>query len=64
MTTLHATFESTGRSLRRFLADDSGATAVEYAIIAVGIAVVLVAAVTSIGTAVKSSFTSASNGLN
>lgn len=61
---LNAFFDSAGRSFRRFLADDSGATAVEYAIIAVGIAVVLVAAVSSIGTSVKSSFTSASNGLN
>ena len=49
---------------RRFWANESGATAIEYAIIAVGIAVVIVAAVTSIGSAVKGSFTSASYGLN
>jgi pilus assembly protein Flp/PilA len=53
-----------GEVFRRFGKDQSGATAVEYAIIAVGIAVVLVAAVASIGSSVKGAFTSASNGLN
>jgi pilus assembly protein Flp/PilA len=52
------------QQIRRFCADENGATAVEYAIIAVGVAVVIVVAVTGIGSSVKASFTSASNGLN
>jgi pilus assembly protein Flp/PilA len=52
------------REFGRFSADDRAATAVEYAIIAVGIAVVIVVAVTGIGSSVKASFTSASNGFN
>jgi len=42
---------------RRFCANESGATAIEYAIIAAGIAVVLVAAVSAIGSSVKGTFT-------
>jgi len=49
---------------RRFCANESGATAIEYAMIAVRIAVVIVAVISSIGTSVKGSFTSALNGLN
>ena len=64
MTRLQTLCESTGQQFRRFRANESGATAIEYALIAVGIAVVIVAAVTSIGTSVKGAFTSASNGLN
>ena len=52
------------QTVRRFFADESAATSVEYAMIAVGIAVVVVAAVTNIGSSVKSAFSSASNGLN
>ena len=36
--------------LQRFAADDSGATAIEYGLIAAGIAVVIIAAVQLIGT--------------
>jgi pilus assembly protein Flp/PilA len=64
MTGLQALCETAGQQFRRFRDNDSGATAVEYAIIAVGIAVVIVAAVSSIGSSVKGAFTSASNGLN
>jgi pilus assembly protein Flp/PilA len=64
MTRLQALCETAGQQFRRFCANDSGATAIEYAMIAVGIAVVLAAAVSSIGSSVKGSFTSASNGLN
>ncbi len=52
------------QTVRRFFADERGATSVEYAMIAVGIAVVVVAAVTNIGSSVKGAFSSASNGLN
>ncbi len=64
MTRLQALCENAGPQFRRFCANESGATAVEYAMIAVGIAVVIVAAVTSIGSSVKGAFTSASNGFN
>ena len=63
MTRLQALRENAGQQFRRFCANESGATAVEYAMIAVGIAVVIVAAVTSIGSSVKGSFTAASSGL-
>ncbi len=44
------TFASTaGRQLARFCADESGATAIEYAMIASGIAVAIVAAVYTLG---------------
>ena len=47
----------------RFLKNDSGATAIEYAIIAGTLSIVIVAAVTSIGTSVNSMFTSVAGGL-
>jgi pilus assembly protein Flp/PilA len=40
----------------RFLKDQSGATAIEYGLIAAGIAVVIIAAVNSVGTALKTTF--------
>jgi pilus assembly protein Flp/PilA len=53
-----------GQGLRRFCTNESGATAIEYAILAVGISVVIIATVTAIGTSVKNSFTSVSAGFN
>jgi pilus assembly protein Flp/PilA len=47
----------------RFMRDDRGATAIEYAVIASGVAVVIAAAVTSLGTGVKGLFTSVSTAL-
>jgi pilus assembly protein Flp/PilA len=47
----------------RFLRDDTGATAIEYALIAGGIAVVIVAAVNGLGTQVNSMFTGVSTAL-
>jgi pilus assembly protein Flp/PilA len=40
-------------SLRRFLQNERGTTAIEYGIIAVGISVTIIAVVNSIGTSVK-----------
>ena len=40
----------------RFLNDQSGATAIEYGLIAAGIAVVIIAAVQSVGTALSKTF--------
>ena len=36
--------------VRRFLKDDSGATAIEYGLIAAGISVAIIAAVKTVGT--------------
>jgi pilus assembly protein Flp/PilA len=44
--------------MRRFLKDESAATAIEYGLIAAGIAVVIIAAVNGTGTKLKGSFTS------
>ena len=40
----------------KFIADESGATAIEYGLIAAGIAVVIIAAVQLIGTNLPSTF--------
>jgi pilus assembly protein Flp/PilA len=42
----------------RFLRDESGATAIEYGLIAAGIAVVIIAAVDTVGTNLNTTFTS------
>ena len=43
--------------LKKFLRDESGATAVEYGLIAGLIAVVIIGAVTSVGTSLTAKFT-------
>ena len=48
----------------KFLKDDSGATAIEYGLIAAGIAVVIIAAVQGVGSKLVSTFTSVQNALN
>jgi pilus assembly protein Flp/PilA len=47
----------------RFVNDRAAATAIEYAIIAAGISIVIVAAVNSIGTSLNSTFSSISSQL-
>jgi pilus assembly protein Flp/PilA len=49
--------------LRRFARDESAATAIEYALIASGISIVIAATVFQVGTAVKADFTSVSTAL-
>ena len=44
--------------LSSFLGDQSGATAIEYALIAMGIAIVIVAAVNGVGTKLSGTFAS------
>ena len=51
-------------ALSRFAHDASGATAIEYSIIAAGIACVIAALVTSMGSSVKTMFVSVSDLLN
>ena len=52
------------RSLRDFFRDDSGATAIEYALLASGIAGAIIAMVMAVGTSVNGMYVSVSNGLN
>jgi pilus assembly protein Flp/PilA len=47
----------------RFLADRSAATAIEYALIAVGISVTIIAAVNRLGATLNPSFTNLNNSL-
>ena len=49
--------------MKRFLKDDSGATAIEYGLIAALIAVVIITAVRTIGSNLVIAFTGVSNGL-
>ena len=44
-------------SVRRFLRDESGATAIEYAMIASGIAVAIATTIVSLGSTVKGLYT-------
>jgi pilus assembly protein Flp/PilA len=52
------------RSFCDFVRDDSGATAIEYALIAAGIAIAIVAAVMGLGTALQAKYQSVSNAFN
>jgi pilus assembly protein Flp/PilA len=51
------------RLFSEFMRDDSGATAIEYCLIATGIAFVIIAAVNGIGTGLKGTFTSVNSSL-
>jgi pilus assembly protein Flp/PilA len=48
----------------RFVKDESGATAIEYGLIAAGISVAIIAVVQGLGTKLKSTFTTVQNALN
>ena len=47
----------------RFIKDESGATAIEYGLIAAGIAVAIITAVNGVGSSLSSKFTSISTSL-
>ena len=49
--------------LLRFVEDESGATAIEYGLIAAGISVAIIVAVQALGTALNTTFTSVSTAL-
>jgi pilus assembly protein Flp/PilA len=49
--------------IARFAKDESGATAIEYGLIAAGIALAIIAAVQGVGTKLTGTFTSVSAGL-
>ncbi|HEY2886819.1 MAG TPA: Flp family type IVb pilin [Rhizomicrobium sp.] len=49
--------------LSNFLRDESGATAIEYGLIAALIAVVIITAITAVGTKLSTTFTTVSSNL-
>jgi pilus assembly protein Flp/PilA len=49
--------------LSRFMRDQSGATAIEYCLIAAGLSIVIITAVNSIGTTLNTKFTSINTSL-
>ena len=51
------------RTLLNFLSDESGATAIEYGLIAAGIALAIIAVVNGIGTNLNEKFTSINSSL-
>jgi pilus assembly protein Flp/PilA len=48
---------------RRFIRDESGATAIEYGLIAAGISVAIITVVASVGSSLNTTFTSVSTAL-
>jgi pilus assembly protein Flp/PilA len=52
------------RSLRDFVRDDGGATAIEYALISSGIAAAIVAVVITMGTSVQGMYQSVADAFN
>ena len=51
------------RLFSKFLNDESGATAIEYCLIAVGLSIVIITAVNGIGTTLNDKFTSVNSSL-
>jgi pilus assembly protein Flp/PilA len=51
------------RHFTRFLSNESGATAIEYGLIAAGISLAIIAAVNGLGTTLNANFTSINNSL-
>jgi len=51
------------KSLAKFLADDSAATAIEYGLIAAGISLAIIAVVNGIGTTLNTKFTTLNTSL-
>ncbi|MFN4288080.1 MAG: Flp family type IVb pilin [Brevundimonas sp.] len=49
--------------INKFMNDESGATAIEYGLIAALIAVVIIAAVTTLGTTISSKFDEVTTGM-
>jgi pilus assembly protein Flp/PilA len=51
-------------TLKKFVKDESGATAIEYGLIAAGISVAIIAVVQGLGSKLNTTFTSVQNALN
>ena len=54
----------TGMIIAKFLKDESGATAIEYGLIAAGISVAIIAVVQGLGTKLAATFTKVDTALN
>lgn len=52
-----------GATISKFLRDDSGATAIEYGLIAAGISVVIIGTVQTVGTNLKATFSTVTTAL-
>ena len=52
------------KTLKRFAKDDSGATAIEYGLIAAGISVAIITVVQGLGTKLSNTFNNISSKLN
>ena len=50
-------------TIRKFLADETGATAIEYGLIAAGIAIAIITAVKGVGTKLSTNFNTISTSL-
>ncbi len=50
--------------ISKFVQDESGATAIEYGLIAALIAVVIITAVTTLGTTISTKFQAVTDGMN
>jgi pilus assembly protein Flp/PilA len=50
-------------SIKRFMKDESGATAIEYGLIAAGISVAIIAVVNSLGSQLKTTFSTVTSQL-
>jgi pilus assembly protein Flp/PilA len=53
----------TGGVLGHFLRDESGSTAIEYALVASGVSIVIAGTVTTVGTTVKNFYVSVADAL-
>jgi pilus assembly protein Flp/PilA len=51
------------KKFNRFLRDESGATAIEYGLIAAGISIAILAVVTQVGTSLNTTFQKVKDGL-
>ena len=51
------------KTIHRFLADETGATAIEYGLIAAGISLAIIAVINGLGTKLNTKFTSINNSL-
>jgi pilus assembly protein Flp/PilA len=52
------------QSLIKFVKDESGATAIEYGLIAAGISVAIIAVINQLGTSLNTTFTNVKDKLN
>jgi pilus assembly protein Flp/PilA len=51
------------KTIKRFLTDETGATAIEYALLAAGISLAIIAVVNGLGTKLNTKFTSINTSL-